>query len=294
MKKFTLALATLALSVASMNATDYYVVGGSLGWGLKNPAGQFTPTATEGVYELKYEGTFGSDFKINDGTWTNPAVNFGSNGSNLVVGEPYTLGQNAMGNIQIEGGNVENPTLTLNVNEGTLLISGQTVESKIGYCLHGSIVTGDESKWDDIELTEDGTKWAGSASILPGSFGIKVIDLSTGAQTVNPETGSNWYGAPDGESTVTLNSSLPVVTSGSVNWDSTLEGDYSFTFDTASMTLIVANASVWNEISADENATFAIYTIEGNLVKASANMNDVENLENGMYIINGGKVMICK
>ena len=60
------------------------------------------------------------------------------------------------------------------------------------------------------------------------------------------------------------------------------------------MTLIIASPSAWNDITADENATFAIYTIDGNLVKAAANMSDVENLENGMYIVNGQKLMICK
>ncbi|MBD4339149.1 hypothetical protein GUH15_24470, partial [Xanthomonas citri pv. citri] len=60
------------------------------------------------------------------------------------------------------------------------------------------------------------------------------------------------------------------------------------------MTLIVTSPSAWNDITADENATFDIYTIEGNIVKAAANMGDVENLENGMYIVNGQKLMICK
>ena len=81
MKKFTLALATLALSVASMNAADYYLIGSFNKWTEADPAAHFTETAQTGVYELKYEGTLTSGFKVNDGTWTNPEINFGSNGS---------------------------------------------------------------------------------------------------------------------------------------------------------------------------------------------------------------------
>lgn len=79
MKKFTLALATLALSVASMSAADYYLIGVFNGWATSDPAAKFTKTA-QGVYELKYEGTLTTDFKVNDGTWSNYNINFGKIG----------------------------------------------------------------------------------------------------------------------------------------------------------------------------------------------------------------------
>lgn len=283
MKKFTLALATLALSVASMNAADYYLIGGFNNWKEADAACKFTETAQAGVYELKYAGTLTSGFKVNDGTWTNPEINFGSNGSNLVVGEPYAYVVGSItGNINM-GENVANPTVTLNINDGTLLVQGEQQEAKSKYGIHGEIFG--DPKWSTEEMSNEDGKWVLSASIIPGAFGIKQMDAASGSQT-------GWYSsASDG--TVTVNQPMDVVLEGT-NWTSDLEGSYIFTYDPDAQTLLIASASLWNDITADENATFAIYTIEGNIVKASANVNDVENLENGMYIINGEKVMICK
>ena len=282
MKKFTLALATLALSVASMSAADYYLIGGFNKWAESDPAAKFTETAQAGVYELKYEGTLTSGFKVNDGTWNNPDINFGSNGSNLVVGEPYKYGVNVMANIDMAE-NVKNPTVTLNLNDGTLLVEGQQQEAKTKYGIHGEIF-GDPS-WSTEDMSEENGKWVLTAAVVPGKFGIRAMDVESGTQT-------GWYSSA-GDGTVTPNTPMAVKLEGT-NWSSTLEGSYSFTYDPEAQTLVIASASLWNDITADENATFAIYTIEGNIVKASANANDVENLENGMYIINGEKVMICK
>ena len=295
MKKSLLAMAAFAACAMSANAIDYYAIGGSIGWNLQDPSGHFEETGTPGVYELKYDGTFLGDFKINDGTWSNDAANFGSNGSALVVGEPYYYGVGgSTGNIAIDGGSVLNPTLTLNTNDGTLTIVGETQEIEYSYGIHGWIFTGDSETWETNEMVESDGNWVVTADIVPGEFGIKVMDHNSGQQVADPE-GSNWYWSPTGETTA--DASLPVVKksgSNGVNWTSTLEGSYTFSFNLDAMTLIIASPSVWNDITADENATFAIYTIDGNLVKAAANMSDVENLENGMYIVNGQKLMIRK
>lgn len=289
MKKFTLALATLALSVASMNATDYYLVGGFNNWTTSDPACLFTETAQAGVYELNYTGTLNSGFKINDGAWSDQGgtVDLGSNGTALVVGQPYAL-KSGGGNIAMSG-SIENPKLTLDVNSNTLTVAGQTQETEFAYGIHGDIFG--VSTWSTENMTDENGKWVLTASIVPGGFGIKVMDKKSGTQVADPD-GSDWYSSADG-GTVTVNTPMAVSKTGT-NWTSDLEGNYSFTFDPKAMTLIIASASLWNDITADENATFAIYTIEGNIVKASANAADVENLENGMYIINGEKVMICK
>ncbi len=285
MKKFTLALATLALSVASMNAADYYLIGGFNGWGLKDASCLFSETAEAGVYELKYEGTLETGFKINDGTWS--GIDLGSNGSDLVVGEPYNLTSKG-GNIAIAK-NIENPFLILNTNDNTLLIKGEQVEAEYAYGIWGKIMGKVDAQgapeWSAGDMTEEAGKWVMSASVVPGEFGIKKLNAQTGTQ-------ADWLSSAD-DGSVVLNSPMSVKVEGT-NWTSNLTGNYSFTFDPEAMTLIIASASLWNDITADENATFAIYTIEGNIVKASANAADVENLESGMYIINGEKVMICK
>lgn len=292
MKKSLLALAAFAACALSANA-DFYAIGGAEGWGQQNPNYKFTKTSTTGVYELKYKGNFISGFKINDGSWDNPDYNFGSNGSDLVIGEPYYYGIGLDSkDINIKGGAVANPTLILNVNEGTLTIKGETADIEYGYGIHGTIFTG--SDWTTTLMDEMNGKWVLTATIVPGEFGIKVVDKSSGNQTTDP-SGSNWYSAPNGNNTVAVDKAMPYVTSGGVDWSSSLEGKYIFTLDLDAKTLtLTEDSSSWNDIAADENATFAIYSIEGNLVKASANMNDVENLESGMYIINGAKVMICK
>lgn len=283
-------MAAFAACAISANAIDYYVIGGALGWATENPAGKFTETATAGVYELKYQGTFTGDFKINDGTWSNPDVNFGSNGSKLVVGEPYSYANGSNDNIQMDG-SVLNPTFTLNINNGTLTIAGQSQELEIAYGIHGDIFG--DPLWSTEAMTESDGKWTVTADIVAGGFGIKVMDKASGSQVADPD-GSNWYSAPKDQATATADTNLPVVKANGTNWTSDLEGNYTFTFDPEAMTLIITAPSAWNDITADENATFAIYTIEGNIVKAAANMSDVENLESGMYIVNGQKMMICK
>lgn len=282
MKKFTLALATLALSVASMQATDYYVTGGfTENWNPKHS--QFQETSTPGVYEVQVSGACSGGFLITaDGTFDKKWG--GAEGATDVTTDvPVNL---------VEGGKdlnlvemIANPTFTLNTNDWTLTVAAGQGDIKIAYCLHGNIEE-KATKWEDIALTNEGGKWVTTQTVKAGEFGMKKIDAD------NPSTQLAWLSSGDGGK-VELNTPLAVSTSGT-NWVSSLTGSYTFTFDPEAMTLIIASASLWNDITADENATFAIYTIEGNIVKASANAADVENLENGMYIINGEKVMICK
>lgn len=286
MKKFTLAFASLALSVASMSAADYYLIGQFNNWTVADPSCIFTDQGS-GVYELKFSGTLTSNFKINDGTWSNPDANIGSNGRNLVVGEPYYYyASGNSGNISIEGDVVENPTLILNVNEGTLTITGEAQEVEYAYAVYGSIFDGGTTDYVVKEMTEVGGKWEYTADVVPGGFILGKVIAGTTSIT-------QYYHSPDG--IVVTDSPMTVLAEdGWYDWISELNGSVTFSFDPEAMTLIVTSPSVWNDITADENATFDIYTIEGNLVKAAANIGDVENLENGMYIVNGQKLMICK
>lgn len=277
MKKFTLALATLALSVASMNAAEYGLAGGFNGWSAD--ANMFTETATAGVYELTVDKLAG-EILVTDGTWN---AKWGAGSGKIANRTPYALSEGG-GNIELENAALTNVTVTLNTNDWTLTLDGTAGEMTYAYGIHGDIFG--DPKWSTENMDENGSKWTLTADVIAGNFGIKRQDPD------NRKIQLAWIAA-DGATDVTLNTPLAAKINGA-NWASSLEGNYTFTFDPEAMKLTVIEASVWNEISADENATFAIYTIEGNLVKASANMNDVENLENGMYIINGGKVMICK
>ncbi len=281
MKKFTLALATLALSVASMQAQTYCLAGGFNNWSAD--ANPFTETSA-GIYELQYDGFIGGEIVITDGTWN---TKWGAGDATIKLDTPCTLASGG-GNIAIDNqssdyAGIINPTFTLDTTGASyiLTVKGTLGNDEFTYGIHGSIFTG---TWETHEMKKEGDKWVLNENLQKGNFGIKEL-TSKGAQ--------NAWIAADGSTTVTPNAPLKAKVNGT-NWTSNLTGNYSFTFDPEAMTLIIASASLWNDITADENATFAIYTIEGNIVKASANAADVENLESGMYIINGEKVMICK
>lgn len=279
MKKFTLALATLALSVASMNAT-YYVTGALNGWSLSN--NPFEETSTPGVYKAQVKANATGAFLITqDGSYDKKLGAAGAPEVRKDTPVSVSLGGKDLNLVD----QIKDPVFTLDTNNMTLTVTGGEAQITEAYCLHGNIAQG-ASGWEDLDLTEENGKWVSQLSVKAGEFGIKKIDAD------NPSQQLAWLSSGDGGK-VELNTPLTVSTSG-VNWKSSLAGDYTFTFDPDAMTLIIASASLWNDITADENATFAIYTIEGNIVKASANAADVENLENGMYIINGEKVMICK
>ncbi len=186
MKKFYFLLVAMLVGFAA-NA-DYYLIGGFNGWTLKDAKCLFTDNG-DGTFVLNYNGTLTSGFKINDGTWGD--VDFGSNGSNLQIGVPYALTAKG-GNIAI-GENIENPVITFNPTEKTLLIEGAGVEAKTAYDLWGDWAgTG---TWSNVTLTENEGIWEGSVTVSSSiGFGIRMLDAASGTQT-------SWISA-DGTSTI--------------------------------------------------------------------------------------------
>ena len=231
MKKFYCALAAAAMALTA-NAADYYLIGGFNGWTTSDSNCKFVEkSATE--YELNFDGTLTSGFKINDGTWSNDNVNFGSNGSKLEIGVPYTMKVGgSTTDIAIEGA-VENPTLVLNVSDPsapTLLIKGESSEVENGYVLWGNFSGGDA--WEGIELKNESGKFVADATVEKCNFGIKVVVAGTDTQT-------GWI-ASAGDATVNVGTAMPLKVDGT-NF-SLPAGDYSFSFDVAAMTLTVTNA----------------------------------------------------
>ena len=247
MKKFYfLLIAMMAGFVA--NAADYYLVGGFNNWTLADKSAKFTETATAGVYTLDYAGTLSSGFKVNDGTWSNPDINFGSNGSNLTVGTPYKyVSSGTSGNINMDM-EVTNPTVTLNVNEGTILVEGKASVAEYIYGIHGEIFG--DPKWSTENFTEVNGKWVMTdKTVVAGSFGIKMMNKSTGAQT-------DWISSA-GDAEVTVNTPMPCMVEGT-NW--TIEaGTYTFTFDPAAMTLTVSGEGGGEEPKPVDPYTYALH-----------------------------------
>ncbi len=235
MKKFLLMVCALAAGIVAQ-ATDYYLIGGFNNWTLKGEGCQFT-AATDGTYVLDYEGTLTSGFKINDGTWSNDAANFGSNGTALQLDQPYTMkvGSDTKDIALTE--NIANPHLVLNVSNPSnpvLTISGQSQEAEYKYGIHGEIFGGEDWATVDFVENESNGKWELTAEVVAGSFGVKVMDLATSAQT-------GWFAA-DGDGvlgTAQLGQPLALIENGT-NFASTLVGTFTFVFDPNAMTLTVS------------------------------------------------------
>lgn len=102
------------------NAQDYYLTGEFNGWALAQDDCKFTENS-DGTYVLDYNGVLTSGFKINDGTWSNPNVNFGGN-LKLIPGKLYTLALTD-NNILMDT-DVINPHFVLDPENSTLLLTG--------------------------------------------------------------------------------------------------------------------------------------------------------------------------
>ena len=227
MKKLYL-IAAAALTCMAANAADYYLIGGFDGWALADPSAKFTEQA-DGTYTLDYSGTLVSGFKINDGTWANDEANFGSNGSQLVVGEEYVLGTGGSSGDIVMSGNVSNPHLVFNPSVPSLLVSGQAAQSVTKYGIHGQIFG--DTAWSTTDMTESNGVWTVSGACVPGEFGIKAMDSASGAQT-------GWYSSA-GEATVVLNTAMPVQPEGT-NFTLADTGNFTITFNPSAMTLTVS------------------------------------------------------
>ena len=226
MKKFYFALVAMLVSFCA-SAADYYLIGGFNGWSLKQANCKFTDQG-DGTYVLDYNGTLTSGFKINDGTWSNDAANFGGGGQ-LTIGETYNLVVGgSSGNISMAG-NIDNPHIVLNPTAKTLLITGQEVEAQYSYGLWGSFTS---STWGAGDMTEKDGKWVIEnleVTFASAAFGIKKMDAASGSQV-------DWISAA-GVSTITEAGTYDCMVEGT-NW-SIATGTCSLRFDPEAMTRTV-------------------------------------------------------
>lgn len=119
-----------AAAVALCANADYYVIGGNVNganWTSAAEDAKMTEKSA-GVYE--WTGTvLGTGFKINDGTWDNPDAIFGSNGSVLTPGTPYSYNVGGQtGNIEMSVEVLANPCVILDTNTQTITVTGQEQE----------------------------------------------------------------------------------------------------------------------------------------------------------------------
>lgn len=238
-----LAMSMMALTA---NAADYYLIGGFNGWTTADANCLFTEVGN-GVYELDYEGTLSSGFKINDGTWSNPDANFGGS-SVLTLGETYSLEVGgSSGNIALTE-NVVNPHLVFNPLEKTLVVTGQASAAEYVYMLHGNWDGG--TAWADQKLTESNGNWtATGVTVEDCNFGIKKADKGTGAQV-------DWISSADAAD-VTVGQAMACMVNGT-NF-ALAAGTYDFTFNASAMTLTVNPAGQGGEVDPQPTNVWNIY-----------------------------------
>ena len=122
-------------------------------------------------------------------------------------------------------------TFSFNPETLVLTVTGEEVPptpptDEFTYSLHGSI-TGNPL-WESIALTDNNGKWDYTGALVEGSFGIKKI-AKDGTET--------WLAAPADAAEVTEAGKAYTVTVGGTNFSSTLEGNYTISFDPAAMTV---------------------------------------------------------
>lgn len=106
-----------------------------------------------------------------------------------------------------------------------------STEDVVVYAIHGQIFG--KASWESYDMTEENGVWSYTGNAVPGSFGIK--KMVNGSQT-------DWYAADD-DARMTEAKEYDAKVNGN-NWNSTLVGNYTFTFDPEALTLTVIANSV--------------------------------------------------
>lgn len=126
--------ATKTISFTKSGATEdvtYYIVGAEIGlatnvWDPPYADNQKFTNEGDGIYTISLSH-LGNSFKINAGNWTDKTNTFGAGEGDILlnVPYPYTIGD-AAGNFKFADDvtSVENATVTLDVNEGTITVEG--------------------------------------------------------------------------------------------------------------------------------------------------------------------------
>lgn len=231
MKKFYFFLVALVLGAMSASAASYYLAGGFNGWVNNSSTHKFTAVG-DGTYTLTLNEQLTSEFKITDGSWDNC---WGNSGSALALGETYTVSKTG-GNIQLDCGAVDNPTLVFNPTANTLVITGEEGDVDVSYDIWGNIPTGGDT-WSSTAMENTtGEKWVAENVVVSTTCNFGIRELTNGKQ-------SGWIQA-DGASSITAAGKFACMYEGEGGANfSIAAGTWTITFDAAAFTLSVAGTS---------------------------------------------------
>lgn len=122
-----------------------------------------------------YDKTLSGMFKVADANWSS-ACNYGSNGSNVMVDEPYTLVSGTDTNISCGNNTFTCKRIILTIENGTATLLLEAEDSEVG--LTSVYMVGDFNEWDymstkgQLKLDENDNLFKGRVSMTPGEDGF--------------------------------------------------------------------------------------------------------------------------
>ncbi len=238
--------------------------------------GQITGVATWETIDLtknaegnwEYTGTFvPGEFGLKevDGSAYGKWIGGNANITEADKAYSFTAGENSTSTLEGTYTFVYNPT----ASTVTFIPYQGEIEIVKGYALRGTIVSGE---WENYALTENNGVWETTLTVIPGEFGIQYTE--NGSQ-------KGWFSAPSAaEAVVAEAGTYTAAGIGGTNWESSLEGQYTFKFNPETEKLEVVKVATGIDTIIAEDAEAVYYNLQG--VR-------VANPENGLYIRVAGK-----
>lgn len=283
---WTLATKTLAFkSVGQQEEITYYLIGNGVdgkNWQLKDEAHKFIKQ-TEGIYKVHADVLL-SGFKVNDGTWTNDAVNIGGNGTDIKIGVPYQFGVGGTtSNINFADKitSLRNADVTLNMIDRTITVTGQTEQEDFVWYIPG--LNDPDFKLDDAHKF--------TATKQEGVFELKGFNITAvGSFKVATQNWFEQYGAVETTSPISENNLSTVLSAVTVDCEVpySITGTYDITWNYNTKTVKFTKSSSGVEDIMAEDAEAVYYNLSGIKVNAG-------NLQPGLYIkvVNGTATKIA-
>ena len=272
-------------SVDKLFEETVYLAGQCNGWNPADDAYKFA-RQDDGTYTLDVEGTVG-EFKLTNGSWD---VNYGSNGSAIVAGQPYALVQGG-GNLSV---NLVDPHFVLDVETWTLTVTGEEVPVEVPEHVYviGTLSVAQWAPAQAVELTrQEGTSTfkvenleivSASSDNALGYFSF----ITTCDSDWNVVNASDRFGAASNNERILVPGTTSMVCyQGGVNAGSAYAwsieaGKYDITIDFDAMTINVIESQSGVEAIEAINSDARYFNLQGVEVAAPANGVFIEVLGN--------------
>lgn len=311
MKKLLLTLVALLATCGFAQAQDVlYIVGSNSGWAEPNAknASAYENWTLAKTSENVYEGTVtfkaGVEFrfyKALTGWGGNDSLGPDSNdgdASSISSGSNVSFTHGWKGKWSLENFNGGEVKLTVDLSTNTFKAEYETtiIPDNYVYAIHGQIFGDPDWSSTDMTENEDGT-WSLTANVVSGKFGIKYYNQNGNAQL-------GWYAAQNGSPTAIVNVPMTAASDNCVNWESSLEGEYTFVFDPNAKTLTIKSDSdtpvvaPYDEESvvyfvAPEGVTGGVHTYIWNNVEPETNWGSAPASEVAEGMSYNGRTVYC-